>query len=166
MDRREDYIESCLDPGKRNLDRNRGFQSDIFSDVLEKAGADYDGGMCDELGEGGVRRTPGTDIADPYGSQVKPKGVPVWDRPPVTPEEEAIYYGNHIHSESNPLGLHSHVPGGTPGGGHGHGPQNRFGSHHHQSGEPLYGISLDGSHVHDGANFPDGSHNHCPENFA
>jgi hypothetical protein len=124
-------------------------------------GKDY---MPDELGEGGVVSTPGTDIADPYGSQIKPKGVPVWDKPPVTPEEEAIYFGVHIHSESNPLGLHSHVPNGTPSGGHTHGPSNRFGSHNHN--QDGYG-TVDGSHTHEqGVNMPCGPHVHCPENFA
>lgn len=163
MGRHDEVIEAMLDPRKRNMDRNRGIQAGGFSEALQKAGAETE--LPDELGEGGVRRTPGTDIADPYGSQVKPKGVPVWDRPPMNEEEEAIYYGVHIHSESNPLGLHSHVPGGMPSGAHSHGPQNRFGSHHHKKETPLYGINLDGSHVHDGANHPDGPHNHCPENF-
>lgn len=153
-----DYIEACLDPRKRNMDRNKGLQSDGFCEVLQKVKAD-------ELGEGGVRRTPGTDIADPYGSQIKPKGVPVWDHPPMNSEEEAIYYGMHIHSESNPLGLHSHITNGKASGAHTHSPQNRFGSHHHKSNDPMYGITLDGSHAHDGANCPDGKHNHCPENF-
>jgi len=160
MNQQENFIESCLDPRKRNMDRNRGLQADGFSAALKKAGADYT-----DMDEEGVRRNPGTDIADPYGSQVKPKGVPVWDHPPLTPAEEAMYYGVHIHSESNPMGLHSHVPGGSPGGGHSHGPQNRFGSHHHKTETPLHGISLDGSHTHDGANHPDGTHSHCPENF-
>lgn len=150
--------------GRDRWDRNRGLQHDSFSDALKRAQADY-GEQPDELGEGGVRKNPGTDIADPYGSQVKPKGVPVWEKPPMSSEEEAIYFGMHIHSESNPLGLHTHVKGGKPSGGHSHGPQNRFGSHHHKKEAPLYGISLDGSHVHDGENAPAGSHNHCPENF-
>ncbi len=157
----ENYIEGCLDPSKRNMDRNRGLQAKDFGDALSRADDHY----SEEDMKGGVRSTPGTDIADPYGSQMKPQGVPVWDRPPVTPEEEAIYYGVHIHSESNPLGLHSHVKGGTSSGGHSHGPQNRFGSHHHKTEKPLYGITLDGVHTHDGANYPDGSHGHCPENF-
>jgi hypothetical protein len=150
--------------GRNRWDRNRGLQHNAFADALKRASAD-DGKMPDELGEGGVRETPGTDIADPYGSQVKPKGVPVWEQPPMTPQEEALYYGVHIHSESNPLGLHSHVPGGTPGGGHSHGPQNRFGAHHHKTEKPLYGINLDGSHTHDGENHAAGCHCHCPENF-
>jgi hypothetical protein len=143
---------------RRDLDRNRGLQHSDFSELLKKASSEYDY-------DDGVRRNPGTDIADPYGSQKKPENVPVWDSVPVTPEEEAIYWGKHIHSESNPLGLHSHVKGGTPSGGHSHGPQNRFGSHHHKTETPLYGITLDGSHIHDGANHPDGGHLHCPENF-
>ncbi len=164
----EDYIEGCLDPSKRPLDRNRGLQADGFAEALRKAGADgHEYPQDDELGEGGVRSTPGTDIADPYGSQVKPQGVPVWEHPPLTPAEEAVYYGTHIHSESNPLGLHSHVLGGTPSGGHSHGPQNRFGSHHHKAEKPLYGITLDGVHVHEhGDNKPCGQHLHGPENFA
>ena len=147
--------------GRDQWDRNRGLQHDTFGDALKRAHAGY-GELPDELGEGGVRRTPGTDIADPYGSQVKPKGVPVWDKAPMTPEEEAVYYGFHIHSESNPLGLHSHVMGGKPSGGHSHGPQNRFGSHTHT--RDGYG-TVDGSHTHDGENAPAGRHCHCPENF-
>jgi hypothetical protein len=158
-----DYIDQCLNPSKRNWDRNRGLQPDDFSNALQRASGDDQ--MPDELGEGGVRSTPGTDIADPYGSQVKPKGVPVWNKAPTTPEEEALYYGVHIHSESNPMGLHSHVKGGTMSGGHSHGPQNRFGSHHHKTEEILYGVTVDGVHVHDGANHADGGHVHCPENF-
>lgn len=159
----EDYIDKCLNPNKRHIDRNRGLQADHFSQALERASGKYK--MNDELGEGGVRETPGTDIADPYGSQIKPKGVPVWDKPPMTPEEEAIYYGVHIHSESNPMGLHSHIPGGKPSGGHSHGPQNRFGAHHHKNEKALYGITLDGSHTHDGDNYAGGCHNHMSENF-
>ena len=145
---------------RKFLDRNRGLQHEAFGDALKRANAGHE-----ELGEGGVRRNPGTDIADPYGSAIKPKGVPVWDHAPITPEEEAIYYGDHIHSESNPLGLHTHVKGGKPSGGHNHGPQNRFGSHHHKKEKLLYGISVDGSHTHDGENYPAGRHCHMPENF-
>lgn len=145
-------------------DRNRGLQHDTFGDALKRAQSGF-GEVSDELGEGGVRKNPGTDIADPYGSQIKPKNVSVWEKPPMNAKEEAIYFGLHIHSESNPLGLHSHVKGGKVAGSHSHGPQNRFGLHHHKMEMPLYGISLDGSHVHDGENAPAGSHNHCPENF-
>jgi len=157
-----DYIQQCLDPRKRNIDRNRGLQSIGFTDALKRAASNN---LPDELGEGGVRSTPGTDIADPYGSYIKPKNVPTWDKAPSNEEEEALYYGVHIHNESNPLGLHTHIKGGTLGGGHSHGPQNRFGSHHHKTEIPLYGISLDGVHTHDGENHPAGCHNHCPENF-
>lgn len=150
--------------GRSQWDRNRGLQHGDFGEALKRARAGY-GDLSDELGEGGVRKTPGTDIADPWGSQVKPKNVPTWDKAPITPKEEAVYYGFHMHSESNPLGLHSHVMGGKASGGHSHGPQNRFGSHHHKTEKPLYGISLDGSHVHDGENAPAGRHCHCPENF-
>jgi len=149
---------------RKYLDRNRGLQHGGFEDALKRASASH-GEQCEELGEGGVRKVPGTDIADPYGSQIKPKNVPVWDHVPATPEEEALYYGAHIHSESNPLGLHTHVKGGKLSGGHSHGPQNRFGSHHHKKEAPLYGISVDGSHVHDGENHPAGNHCHVPENF-
>lgn len=150
--------------GRDGWDCNRGLHHDDFSSAMKKAHAD---GIApaDEM-EGGVRRMPGTDIADPYGSQIKPKNVPVWNHPPLTSAEEAVYFGVHIHSESNPLGLHSHVVGGKLSGGHNHGPQNRFGAHHHKTEKSLYGISLDGSHVHDGENCPAGSHNHCPDNFA
>lgn len=148
---------------RKHWDRNRGLQHGSFGEALKRVSADI--APADEL-EGGVNRTPGTDIADPWGSQVKPKGVPVWDHYPIDEKEEAIYFGLHIHSESNPLGLHSHVIGGKPSGGHTHGPQNRFGSHHHKNETALYGITLDGSHVHDGCNHPDGAHTHCPENFS
>jgi hypothetical protein len=146
---------------RKYLDRNRGLQAGDFKDAIERSIADYDNDDSCE----GIPKTPGTDIADRYGTSVKPDGVPVWDAPPVSPEEEAIYFGNHIHSESNPLGLHSHIKGGTPSGGHTHGPQNRTGAHHHKQEVARYGITLDGSHAHDGYNYPDGPHTHCPENF-
>ena len=147
---------------RKYLDKNRGLQHDSFVDALQKIRANHD---TEELGEGGVRRNPGTDIADPYGVSIKPKGVPVWDHAPVSPEEEAIYYGVHIHSESNPLGLHTHIIGGKLTGAHSHSPQNRFGAHHHRSEEVIYGINVDGAHVHDGENAPCGHHNHDPKNF-
>ena len=143
------------------LDRNRGLQVDTFSEAMQKAGV-----AKAEHEECGIPKTPGTDIADPYGLSMKPKNVPVWDHCPVDEKEEAIYYGTHIHSESNPLGLHSHVIGGTPSGGHSHGPQNRYGGHHHQKGAIEMSVHLDGSHAHDvGRNHPCGEHEHCPENF-
>lgn len=145
---------------RKYLDRNRGLQAEDFRDAIERSFADKDG-----LGKYGVPKTPGTDIADPYGTSVKPDNVPIWDAPPVSPTEEAVYFGNHIHSESNPLGLHSHVKGGTPSGGHTHSPQNRTGAHHHKTEVIRYGVTVDGSHAHCGYNYPDGSHTHCPENF-
>lgn len=138
-------------------DRNRGLQHGSFQEALVRARGDEK----DPCGDG-VRKVPGTDIADPYGLEMKPANVPVWDHAPSTPEEEAIYYGVHIHSESNPLGLHSHVIGGKPSGGHSHGPQNRYGAHSH-TGDG-YGL-VDGSHVHDGENCPAGEHCHEPSNF-
>lgn len=147
---------------RKYLPRNRGLQADAFSDAMKKAGVAKANG--DE--SKGIPKTPGTDIADPYGLSMKPKGVPVWDHCPVDDKEEAIYYGKHIHAESNPLGLHSHIIGGKLTGGHSHGPQNRTGAHHHKKDAIEMSISIDGSHVHDvGCNHPDGWHEHCPENF-
>jgi len=39
MDSREEYIEKCMNPNKRNLDRNRGIQSEDFSDVFKRVAA-------------------------------------------------------------------------------------------------------------------------------
>ena len=36
---RENYIESCLDPRKRNMDRNRGLQAKSFNEALVRAAA-------------------------------------------------------------------------------------------------------------------------------
>ena len=147
------------------LERNRGLQANTFSDAMQKA-AGVNPVIIDKLKHGGVPETPGTDIADPYGSLLKPRNVPVWDHHPATEEEENIYSGTHIHSESNPLGLHSHVIGGKITGGHSHGPQNRFGAHHHKKEAIEMSVSIDGSHVHEaGRNHPDGDHEHCHENF-
>lgn len=147
------------------LPRNRGLQADVFSDAMKKA-AGASPVIVDKLKHGGVPETPGTDIADPYASILKPKNVPVWDHHPATPAEEALYMGTHIHAESNPLGLHTHIKSGKLAGGHSHGPQNRFGGHHHKQGAIEMSISIDGSHVHEaGRNHPDGGHEHCPENF-
>jgi hypothetical protein len=112
-----------------------------------------------------------SDQGDPFGSKVKPKNVKVWTKKPSTDEEWAIYKGLHIHTEDNPLGLHTHIPGGTLGGGHTHGPQNRFGVHHHKEINEdeltiTSNFNLDGHHTHeDGENFPCGDHKHDPENF-
>jgi len=129
------------------LSRNRGLQADIFSDAMKAAGAS-------------------PVIADTHYSIFKPKNVPAWNHRPATPAEEALYMGTHIHAESNPLGLHTHVKGGKLTGGHSHGPQNRFGGHHHKKGAIETSVSIDGSHVHEaGRNYPNGDHEHCPENF-
>lgn len=147
---------------RKYLERNRGLQPDVFSDAMKKAGLSK--AVVIRNDESGMPKTPGTDIIDPYASIVKPKGVPTWDHCPVDDKEEAIYYGKHIHSESNPLGLHSHVIGGKLSGGHSHGPQNRAGAHHHK--KDAMSVLIDGAHVHDvGRNHPDGWHEHMPENF-
>jgi len=97
-----------------------------------------------------------------------------WDRPVVTPEDEALYYGYHIHSKDNVYGLHAHYPGGPLGGGHLHGAQNKLGYHTHRFNveqlaqfkfaRPGIMISLDGPHNHQ-HNAPDGKHHHSEENF-
>ncbi len=111
-------------------------------------------------------RTPGsTDTGDPYDGILKPLNVPIWSKPPSSDSEKALYYGVHIHSETNPLGLHTHVPGGKLAGGHTHGPSNRFGSHHHKSTSIQNMTNVDGKHIHEGKNYPDGGHEHTPENF-
>lgn len=152
----DNFIQRLKDPSKRDLDRNKGFSDQRFSEAMKAAAEDE--------GVHEVPKTPGTDIIDPYGSQIKPKGVPVWNEVPKNEAEWAIYKGKHIHSEANPLGRHSHVKGGRPSGPHVHLPSNRVGSHNHnQNG---YG-TLDGSHVHlPGENLPSGGHEHVPENFA
>lgn len=122
-------------------------------------------GIDDDGGQG--QRQMGTDVQDPYGSEVKPQGVPVWKKVPETPAEKSLYYGDHIHDESNPLGLHTHVPGGAMGGGHTHGPDNPHGQHFHGENIKQYGgKTLDGRHIHEvGKNMPCGGHEHMPENF-
>jgi hypothetical protein len=145
-------------------EENRGLNKDMFGDAMDRAGASEDPQEMDKLYVQPGYHKNGTPKDDPYGAGKKPAGVPVWDHAPATPAEEALYYGTHIHSESNPLGLHSHVPGGTQGGGHNHGPQNRFGAHHHKSA-PGGMVQLDGEHEHGGVNYPDGKHDHAPENF-
>jgi len=37
MKERKDYVEQCLDPSKRNMDRNRGLQANAFGDALKRA---------------------------------------------------------------------------------------------------------------------------------
>lgn len=144
---------------RSHWDKNRGMTPERFAEAMD------DPQEMDKLyvQHPGYHKN-GTPREDPYGSHLKPAGTPTWDRPPATPQEEAIYYGVHIHNESNPLGLHSHVPGGELSGGHNHGPQNPCGQHHHkrQAGEMA---DLDGDHKHGGVNYPDGKHDHHPDNF-
>jgi len=155
-------VDDILNPP--HWDKNRGLNADAFGDALQRAaGSDDPVNMGDLYDKEGYHKN-GTPADDPYSHHLKPKGVPVWSRPPATPDEEALYYGVHIHSESNPLGLHTHIPGGSAGGAHTHGPQNRYGSHHHKS-DIGQGTSIDGDHEHGGVNYPDGKHDHHPENF-
>lgn len=116
----------------------------------------------DESGQ----RLPGSDVQDPRGSAVKPEAKH-WTKVPSTDEEKALYFGVHIHSEDNPLGLHTHVPGGDLTGGHTHSPSNPQGVHFH--GPELTGTQgrqVDGRHLHEvGENMPGGKHKHLPENF-
>lgn len=94
-----------------------------------------------------------------------------WAYPPITEEDKAIYYGLHIHSASNPFGLHTHVKGGKLSGAHTHSPQNRLGGHTHKDidvKDKKYprGYSIDGHHYHEmNENKPGGPHGHHPENF-
>ena len=97
-----------------------------------------------------------------------------WDRPITTPEDQALYYGFHIHTKDNVFGLHAHYPGGPLGGGPLHGPQNKLGYHTHRYNQeellqfkfarPGIMIQLDGPHNHQHS-APDGKHNHQEENF-
>ena len=97
-----------------------------------------------------------------------------WPRPVVSPEDQALYYGYHIHSKDNVYGLHAHYPGGPLGGGHTHGAQNPQGYHTHRYSQeellqlkfarPGIMLQLDGPHEHQ-HNAPDGKHVHCEENF-
>jgi hypothetical protein len=152
-------LEQALDVTKRDMDRNRGLQHDSFAEALKKVSAKHG-----DKTKYWPRTYDSADTGDPYGYSKKPTGVPVWTKPPHTDEEKALYYGVHLHSDSNPLGLHTHVPGGKLTGGHSHGPQNRFGAHHHYDGTPEM-AQVDGNHTHDGANHPDGGHEHTPGNF-
>lgn len=97
-----------------------------------------------------------------------------WKKKPSTPEEWALYSGDHMHSKDNVFGLHAHYPGGPLGGGHSHGPQNRLGYHTHRYNidelkqmkfaRPGHMIEIDGPHEHH-LNAPDGCHKHSEENF-
>jgi hypothetical protein len=162
-----------------NRQSEGSYEGDEVADLFEKASANIDspsyrkthvgdllgrvfGDECND----GVPRHPGSsELDDPRASIKKPPGK-YWTKVPSSDEEKAIYQGLHIHTVDNPLGLHSHVPGGTLGGGHSHGPSNQQGEHYHGEA-PVVGKNVDGRHVHKrGENMPSGPHVHCPENFA
>ena len=42
MTDRNDYVDKCLDPRKRDFDRNRGLQLDGFADALNRAAANQE----------------------------------------------------------------------------------------------------------------------------
>jgi hypothetical protein len=135
---------------------------------IQRVLSDYklpkDHGIIDDGGQG--QRQPGTDVQDPYGSVIKPKNVPVWTKVPETEAEKSLYIGNHLHSETNPMGLHSHVIGGKLGGGHSHGPASPHGVHFHGEMPKYGGKTLDGRHVHPiNENKPTGGHSHSPASF-
>jgi hypothetical protein len=161
-------------------DKDRGFNGDHLAEALESAedmrsDENFDNFVGVEKfkqakansDEGYWPRLPGSADVDPRGHILKPTNTKHWDRVPATPAEQAVYHGLHIHTTDNPLGLHSHVIGGTMGGGHSHGPQNRFGVHHHRDEDgSIAAPQLDGRHTHEaGDNMPSGSHEHRPENF-
>jgi hypothetical protein len=161
--------------------RHRGTLHDDIEKAFEAAGEDVENPFFTDFADAGefvrtkgdyeMHEKPGcypnvwlespgsSDTGDPRDSSVKPKIDNAWTRVPVGDAEKAIYYGKHVHTESNPLGLHSHVIGGELTGGHTHGPQNRLGVHTHTEIR-----TLDGQHTHM-YNMPDGGHDHCPENF-
>lgn len=164
-------------------DKDKGIQKHQFGEALKRAVEDIKDPEFNKYSTGNdylkskangdsekhdkwPRTSDSADPGDPYGFRIKPKNVPYWTKPPISDAEKAIYCGLHIHSESNPLGLHSHIPGGELSGGHTHGPQNRFGAHHHKKEKIREMVSVDGVHAHAGANHPDGAHDHCPENFS
>lgn len=88
-----------------------------------------------------------------------------WTKPPETEAEEVIYYGFHVHNETNPYGLHTHFIGGTLGGAHSHGPVNLTGKHTHKDVDMTTEninkpISISGDHKHECPISPDGKHVH------
>jgi len=141
-------------------DRKHGFNEEALDASLKQAHGSHDEGHWS-------RTLDSSDPGDPFGYSLKPQDVKVWEKTPITEEEKAIYAGLHIHTESNPLGLHSHLPGGKLGGAHTHGPSNRFGSHTHADITDDYEIySVDGKHTHEyGVNKPCGEHQHHPNSF-
>ena len=77
---------------RKYLPRNRGLQADVFSDAMKKA-AGASPVIIDKLKHGGVPETPGTDIADPYASILKPKNVPVWDHHQPLQQKKLFIWG-------------------------------------------------------------------------
>lgn len=164
-----------------SYDNFPGLNPDVFDNALKKAkelsddprmhraatSQDYDKIVANHAGYW-PRTSDSSDPGDPFGYKIKPHNVKVWETVPSTEAEKAAYYGLHIHTESNPFGLHSHFPGGKLSGGHTHSPSNRFGVHthlDHEDDDVMY--SVDGNHTHErGENMPCGPHTHVPENFA
>ena len=160
-------------PFQRKLDKDHGLNLGSFVDALDRAGIAKAGagpkvGSDDVSKLGGIpsNKNPMDDQRQPVDPEARQ-----WSRAPVTEDEKALYWGVHMHTESNPLGLHTHIPGGKAAGGHGHGPQNRLGVHQHKMdmpkepfGKPGVMLQLDGNHDHQ-YNHPDGGHDHLPENF-
>ncbi len=128
-------------------------------------------GFYNKASGDGCSNKKGVDSEPSERDDVIPSPGKHWNYPPVTDEDKAIYQGLHIHTESNPLGLHTHLKGGKLGGGHTHSPQNRVGGHTHKDidlKDAKYprGYSIDGHHVHHhNENKPGGPHTHHPENF-
>jgi|KBSSwiStaDraftv2_1062776.scaffolds.fasta_scaffold00065_16 hypothetical protein len=117
------------------------------------------------------RTSDSAEPGDEHSHIVKPQGKE-WTYVPVTEEDKAIYDGLHIHTQSNPTGMHTHLKGGKSGGAHTHSPQNPLGGHTHKDIDVKdrtnpQGFSIDGHHYHDyNENKPGGQHTHHPENFA
>ena len=124
----------------------------------------------DDASEVWPRVSDSANPGDERGHAVIPQGKQ-WDSVPVTEKDKAIYDGLHIHTQSNPTGLHTHLKGGKLGGAHTHGPQNPLGGHTHKDIDVKdikypRGYSIDGHHYHGhNENKPGGCHTHHPENF-
>ena len=65
MTSREDYIDQCLDPSKRRLDRNRGIQIRGFAEALERAAAESKSNETHESRPNKALATP-DDATDPH----------------------------------------------------------------------------------------------------
>lgn len=167
---KEQYIKGMLDPKSRNYDRNKGLNADSLEQALNKATA-YTRTLPDKDNNIWERMPGSSDDADQYGNILKPKNSNIWQEPVLTEEDCAIYEGIHIHSSTNPMGLHSHLKGGKLGGAHGHGPSNRMGQHTHKdiptdAANYNRGYTIDGDHIHPmNSNKPCGPHNHSNETF-